>query len=210
MLKAAAFYSGKYYVALEGRGLFRANVKAGPYTAVSDGQGSAPTNFVGLIETGDSLIAVSSSGLIWRIDSGGAVADSRNTGASLNGVVAAWDDPDIDGGDGKPDLLLLGRAVPGGSSVSTYYYGYSELPLSFSSAASDTPVLGAALQEPGMPGANASTSASKYDSYYNTLGTHPVISLHQAPWDHVVFAATQQDGLWSCRQGDDPKEWNIE
>ncbi|MDR0760300.1 MAG: hypothetical protein LBF74_09360, partial [Treponema sp.] len=101
-------------------------------------------------------------------------------------------------------------AVPGGNSVSTYYYGYSELPITFSSETSTTPVLGERLQEPGLPVSGASASASNNDTYYNTLGTHPVISLYQAPWDHVLFASTQQDGLWSCRQGDDPKEWNVE
>jgi hypothetical protein len=207
MLKAAAFYSGKYYVALWDKGLLAANTPESLSGAVAVRNGDdVPMNFVGLIVVGDSLIAVSNSGQIWRIDGTGAVVDSKTTGASLNGALAIWDDPDIDD-NGNPDLLLVGRAVSGGNSVTTYYYGYSELPITFSG---ETPVVLGDLQAPGLPGPGASTSASNNDSYYNTLGTHPVISLYQAPWDHVLFASTQQDGLWSCRQGDDPKEWNIE
>jgi hypothetical protein len=207
ILKAAAHYSGSYYVALEGTGLLAAADTAGlGIVAPLSHEGTTPTNFVGLLEVGDSLIAVSNSGLIWRIDSSGAVSESKNVNASLNGALAIWKDPDS---TNEADLLLLGRAVPGGSSVTTYYYGYSELLLTLPSKTS-TPVLGTALQEPGLPLVGAYTSASNNNSYYNTLGTHPVVSLYQAPWDLVLFATTQQDGLWSCRQGDDPKEWNIE
>lgn len=217
VLKAAARYSGstpgKYYAAIEGNGLLAAANTAGPYTAVSD-KGNTPTNFEGLIQIEDSLIAVSRSGLIWQIDSGGAVTASVATGGSLNGAVALWDEPDPeqDTNGGKPDLLLLGHAVSGGDSLSSYYYGYRELPITFSPETSTTPVLGGLLQQPGLPALGASTSVSNYNPYYGTLGTHPVISLYQAPWGDppVLFASTQQDGLWSCRQGDDPKEWNVE
>jgi hypothetical protein len=205
ILKAAAKFGGGYYAAVSGKGLLRADVPDDLADHPLSNAGDVPTNFVGLIEIGGSLIAVSNSGLIWRIDAGGAVADSRNLNVSLNGAVAKWkDDP---GGAEEADLLLLGRAVSGGNSSATYYYGYSELPITFTGT---DPVLSAALQEPGLPGADAYTSVSNNNAYYNTLGTHPVISLYQAGDDGVLFATTQQDGLWSCREGDDPREWNIE
>ncbi|MDR0388188.1 MAG: hypothetical protein LBH57_09160 [Treponema sp.] len=207
ILKAAAFYAGRYYVALEGTGILSADSPAdlGAGDPLSHG-GNTPGNFVGLVEAGNSLIAVSGGGLIWRIDNSGAVVESKQFNVSCNGAVAKWKDP---GSGNDTDLLLLGRAVAGGSSVTTYYYGYSELPVTVT-AGGTTPVLGAVLQEPGLPMENAFTSVSNNNSYYNTLGTHAVISLYQAPWDNVLFAATQQDGLWSCRSRGDPKEWNVE
>jgi hypothetical protein len=211
ILKAAAQHSGKYYAALEGTGLLAANTAAGLQNASPlSHNGEAPGNFAGLVEVGGHLIAVSSGGLIWQIDNNGVVTFSKDFETSLNGVVAKWKEPDPNIGSGnEKDLLLLGRAVSGGNSTATYYYGYSELPVTFPSGA---PVLGTALQDPGVPGENASTSVSNNNSYYNTLGTHPVVSLYQAPWDGILFASTQQDGLWSCRPGPggDPKEWNVE
>jgi hypothetical protein len=215
ILKAAAYYSDtdKYYVAIEGKGLLAAKnpadlgtPAAGPLS-YDNSTPNTPTDFVGLIEAGDSLIAVSHSGLIWRIGPGGTVAASKKFDASFNGALALWKDPDS---ANKTDLLLLGRAVPGGSSITTYYYGYSELPLILADA-TPTPDIYKDLQAPGLSNTPASTSASNNNSYYNTLGTHPVISLYQAPWgDKVLFATTQQDGLWSCKERDDPKEWNVE
>jgi hypothetical protein len=202
MLRAAAKFAGRYYAAIEGTGLLAADTADGLGTPAVSYGGDTPTDFVGLVEIGDSLIAVSSSGLIWRIDGSGGI-DSKKFGVSLNGAVAKWKNPDKTDSN-NPDLLVLGRAVPGGSSTIAYYYGYSELPITFPG---ETPVLGEKLHEPG---ADAPTSVSKYESYYTTLGTHPIISLYQAPWDGVLFASTQKNGLWSCREGDDPKEWNIE
>jgi hypothetical protein len=206
MLRAAAKVGTKYYAAIWDKGLLVADdPKAlGTKDPLSDGD-DTPDNFVGLVKIDDSLIAVSSSGLIWRIDKSGDI-ESKKFDISLNGAVAKWRNPEKDEKDTTPDLLVLGRTVPGGSSTITYYYGYSELPITFSG---ETPVLGDKLQNPGEPVSPYSSTVSMYDTYYNTLGTHPVISFYQAQ-DSVLFAATQKTGLWSCRQTDEKWEWNIE
>lgn len=209
ILKAAAYLpdSGTYYAALEGTGLLAAQEPNGLGAAVPlSHDTSTPNNFTGLLAVGGSLIAVSSDGLIWRIDGNGAVAEARKFNALFNGALAVWQDPTSE----KPDLLLLGRAVSGGGNALTSDYGYMELPFAYSSSASLTPELSDKLQDPGLPQENAFTSISRYDSYYNTLERNPVSGLFQAPWDHVLFASTLTKGLWSCRQGEDPKEWNVE
>jgi hypothetical protein len=192
---------GTNYFAAMGKALLMGSDAANLGTPVA---GVTSTYLVGLIEISGHLIVVSRDGQIWLIDSSGTVLDSRNFSASLNGALAKWKDPDS---GNEADLLLLGRAVPGGSSTATYEYGYRELRITVSGG---TPVLGTALQKPGLPGEGAYTSVSNNNSYYNTLGTHPVTGLYQAPWDFVLFASTQKDSLWSCREGDDPKEWNVE
>ncbi|MDR3131110.1 MAG: hypothetical protein LBU18_06140 [Treponema sp.] len=210
MLRAAAKFAGRYYAAIEGTGLLAAETADGLGTPAVSYGGDTPTDFVGLVEIGDNLIAVSSSGLIWRIDSNSLVIESKKFDVSFNGAVAKWKNPDPNPNDDKilyyPYLLLLGRAVSGGSSSAAYEYGYRELPITFSGEK----LFDVDLQSPGNTGAGAPSSASNNDSYYSTLGTHPVTSLYQAPWDGVLFASSQKNGLWSCRKGNDPKEWNIE
>jgi hypothetical protein len=203
MLKAAAKHQdGTYYVSLIGRGILKA---ASPQDLSNNNilqyNGESPDNFFGFIEIEGELIAVSGDGWIWRIGDSGNV-NGKKYDARLNGALAKWKNP-VDSGKAV-DLLLLGRAVGGGSSMTVYYYGYSEL-----STGADGKISGdLSLQTPGQPQSGVPTSVSKYDTYYNTLGTHAVTSLYQAPWDTVLFASTQQSGLWSCRG--DPKEWDIE
>jgi hypothetical protein len=203
MLKAAAFNS-KYYVSLMGEGILTGDKPADlenatPLTASSGN----PGNFLGLIEIGGELIAVSGDGWIWRIDNTGAVVETKNYGTLFNGALAKWKDP-VDSGK-TVDLLLLGRAVSGGSSLTTYYYGYYELPTGTDGKLNLT---AAFLQTPGYPLSGVPSSVSRYDTYYNTLGTHAVTSLYQAPWDKALFASTQKDGLWSCRGN--TREWDVE
>jgi hypothetical protein len=195
ILKAAAKHSdGTYYISLDGRGILKA---ASPLELSNENiltYGSeSPNNFLGLINIEDEVIAVSGGGWIWRIGGNGLVIGKKYD-AGLNGILAKWKDP-VDSGK-NVDLLLLGRS---GNN-----YGYSELPTGPDGKLN----VDAALQRPGQPHSGVPTSVSKYETYYNTLGTHAVNSLYQAPWDAILFASTQKDGLWSCRG--DPKEWDVE
>jgi hypothetical protein len=209
MLQAAA-RSGTnyYYVSIAGSGLLKSTDTTNP--AILPVMPNFSGNFLGLIsfkfKGTDYLAAVSGGGLVRITDGDGNIKAEKNYDTRLNGTLAVWKNPDqtIDSGS-ETDLLLLGRGVPGGSSTTSYEYGYRELVIEDDGSGGVT--LGS-LQTPGSQTA-AYTSASRYDTYYNTLGTHAVTSIYQAPWDKALFASTQQNGLWSCRLSGN-KEWDVE
>jgi hypothetical protein len=199
---AAKHKDGTYYVSLEGKGILKAvSPQDLSNEVLLQYNGESPGSFLSFIEIEEELIAVSGDGWLWRIGDNGDV-NGKKYDVRLNGALAKWKNPVIDSGKAV-DLLLLGRQAPGGSSTATYH-GYYELPTDEAGKISGD----LSLQTPGQPQSGVPTSVSKYDTYYNTLGTHAVTSLYQAPWDTVLFASTQQSGLWSCRG--DPVEWDIE
>jgi hypothetical protein len=211
VLDAAYFSNGspnKYYVSVSGLGILGAPTDD---LSAIEPLADSPGRVIGLIEIGEHLVAVTRNGTIWKIEKDGTVPEENKTNFDVlfNGALAAWKDPYTDSGK-DVDLLLLGSGVPWGSSATVYEYGYRELPTDDAGNLDLT----AFLQRPGAPRAGVPTSASNYDSYYNTLDTHAVTSLYQAPYaidpKMPVFASTQKDGLWSCREQGNPKEWDIE
>jgi hypothetical protein len=199
-LQAAAFFdggipiNGKYYISLTGLGIFRAAAPAGLGGAAAILGSDTTGNFTALLPVGSELIAVTSKGTVWKIQSGGTVAAAKDYLVDFSGALALWD-------DGTNQVLLLGR-----KDISTTYYtnGYWELPVT-----GGVLDLSAGLAQPGIAEPTTVANNAKYNS---SIGTHVINSFYQAPAGidpaRPLFASTQQDGLWSIRLA--TKEWNVE
>jgi hypothetical protein len=197
-LLGAAKFSSDYFISIQGQGVSHASagdLESGtpaPQIQYTDGgedkDSAALGNFKGFIQIAGSLIMVTTNGTLCKIDT----ATTPNIGANqwplsfgFNGAIARYT-------NGTSEYLLLGQS---GSN-----YGYLELTVP-SNLDFDT---GISLNGPTFTVNNA-------DTYNSSLGTHPVISIYQAPPvagtpGGPIFATTSLDGLWSCRDG----EWNRE
>ena len=207
LLNEATFYEGNYYIAVESQGLIPFSDPALMAAATALNEDAAP-NFIALMQIGSSLIAVSHTGVVWRIGKDRRVIDKKECGFIFSGAMAYWEDPTEDPAERKLPLLILGRTVSGGSSTTYYTYGYYE----FSIDASGELDLSVNKMEPGdkRPNETIGTTVAVNAKYVASLGTHVVNSLYQAPRsldaDMPIFASTQKDGLWSCRN----QVWNVE
>jgi hypothetical protein len=105
---------------------------------------------------------------------------------------------------GRKRLLITFR---GSSST----YGYGEIGLTQSGASWALPTEDD-YDTPG--GADSSTPYTSNAEYQNSIGKHSIIHLFQAPStvdsDMTLFAATEQNGLWSYRDRSDGWQWNME
>jgi hypothetical protein len=210
ILRGVVFANSKYFLATEGDGILvydGTSLTGNPLTT-----GTAGELFTGIIKIDDAnniIVAVTYRGKIYQIDSGTLAVISGypvQKNEYFTGALAIWDDtqppPAI-----TPKLLLLG--VKSSSS----YYGYHEIPID-----ATTGRLGDKYYEPGS---DSPTSMKTHEAYIATIEEHAINSLMQAPdlFDDVeqggrpvVFASTQQSGLWSLRHDASENEnvWNAE
>ncbi|MDR2501138.1 MAG: hypothetical protein LBD37_08705 [Treponema sp.] len=197
LLKTAAFFEGDYYVSIEKQGLFAAASPA--ELSGADSLCESPMGLLTIERDGKKyLAAAGSGGTVRLIKPGRTIVAEGDFGFYFTGAIAYWEED-------ATSLLLLGRGIIGGNSTTYYTYGYYELSLDM-----ERGTLGAFMSPGDSRAEGMSTSVSSNAKYTASLGTHVVNSLYWTPAAidpaMPLFAATQRDGLWSCRG----KEWNVE
>lgn len=191
LLKGAVYVGTTYYLATNGNGILSFTNPLSKQVADPDHK-----NIVGIINVGDTVVAVSRDGYILHGNAAGFTAVKAPDVSYFTGALATWKPQDAD----NPRLLLLG--IQGGSSVSLTH-GYQELLLK------EDGTLDAAAISLKNPGENGISSVDDYDQYVVTIGRHPLSSIIQAS-DDILFAATSKDGLWSYRERGGKYLWNGE
>jgi hypothetical protein len=161
--------------------------------------GTAGVYFTGIIKTDDThniIVAVTYHGNVFQIDGSNqtVITGYPITKVPFTGALALWN-------NGTASLLLLGV------KKSSTYYGYHEMPIV-------TGQLTGVYHEPGL---GSPSSMNSHETYIATIEEHAVNSLMQALnlSEHglpVVFASTQQNGVWSLRYDTSENEnvWNAE
>ena len=209
-LMGAAAIGTDVYLATAGSGVYKfdSTNPTTPPVAIS-GTDSVVT---GIIETGGVIVVVSSNGGIYTLNPGAgetSFSTLLTTSEKFSGGMCVWSI--YAGATGTPTLLLLG--VQGQSTSTSTNNGYRELLLD---QATGKPLVPGSIKIPGNE--NPPTSApDKQAKYEASIGTRAVTAILQAPPgvmpgtvsnenDLPVFASTQRNGLWACRNG----EWNAE
>jgi len=198
-----------YYISTTENGVWKLDNPIGYLDKLGNSENKVFTGIITLTDTngdpkGDTLIIERDKGDVYKVDSSSSIT---NTGFSMGnmstGVLAIWKDPIT-----HNRLLLAGRQDSYYYSVSySYSYGYVECDID----SSGTIVYG--FREPGK---TSPSTVIENERYQSTLGKKPVNFLFQAPEDidseMHLFASTQQNGVWSCRNRyDNPYEyWNAE
>jgi hypothetical protein len=183
LLTGAAYSGTNHYLATNEDGIYVAS--GTPPSSPTQLYNSADSNdtdrnSVGIITVGTNVVAVERQGDILSANATTfSVLASPNQ--TMTGAIALWPST------GTPQLLLLGVQVN----------GYREIVLTAGNIGS------MALQVPGT--VDTVSSVPKDGVYSATLGSRQVNFLYQAP-DGTLFASTQGEGLWSCRDN----QWNAE
>ncbi|MCL2608813.1 MAG: hypothetical protein FWD94_02790 [Treponema sp.] len=179
---------------------------------VRDSSGNSVTSdgavFMGVIDLGGEVVAVSRDGILYRVDSGGASQITKSDGSIMDtnkrlatGALAVWEG-NVAGKEGK--MLLVG--VQSSSSVTTLNNGYVEFPLTADGKLDPDRDRNDAEQLASVQGQNA--------QYRTSLGRLPVSHLFQAPVavdsERTLYASTLNSGLWSFRTRDGVLQWNAE
>jgi hypothetical protein len=212
MLQGAAYFAPNYYLSIAGLGILAAASPEALGAASPLGDSAAAGTFTGFIPVGTHLIALTRNGTIWKIQGDTSLAASKAHSESdtvvFTGALALWTDPE----DPTVQILLVGR----NTTTSTYYtYGYYELAMDSGGELDIETLLVPGKDSLGRDishedSTRKTSSVAKNETYASSIGTHAVTSLLQAPSTidtaMPLFAATQQNGLWSCRA----KEWDIE
>jgi hypothetical protein len=189
------YANSKYYLATKGQGVLVYNPGAAPEDKVTTLPDTAGKNIVGIIKLNATyLVAAEYGGTIYQIDASNVV--EVPTGNMLSGALATW----CGAGKTTPELLLAG--VSGGS----YNYGYLEINIKTTDGTLDA----GTIHTPGAVATGGITTMPDNSAQYAaSIKKQPVNSLMQGPNDKdgtVIFASTQQNGLWSLRGN----EWNAE
>jgi hypothetical protein len=188
MITGVVFLNSKYYFATP-KGVSTSSTFDGVRTLIEDTKDS----FIkGIVVIDTNIVAVSSGGYIYQISSSDAVTPLNKT-IKFTGAIAIWTPQSwTSGNNGR--LLLLGV-----DKNTDYNYGYREVNVDGSG------ILDNSFSEPGE-------SIENHSTYLSTMDLRAVNSIIQAPnlynsdGKPVLFASTQQSGLWACRNG----EWNAE
>jgi hypothetical protein len=186
---------------------FDADPPASPVQLEDAADSTAAKNrwFMGMLRMeDDTIIAAERGGILYKMINDGSVfkfeALKKSDGAAIvigtyaTGALALWQHP-----DGGPKLLLAGRNP---LSSTSYAYGYVEFELDDNGALFP--------DSTARHDAGKLVTVSNNDQYATNLGKHPINHLFQTPSNidtgKTLFAATQLNGLWSCRS----YEWNAE
>jgi len=210
-LTGAAKGSGSTFLATLGGGIleFNGSVSTFPVT------GTAGALVEGIIYTGGAFVAVGN-------DTGGngRIYDSTNgdtfnvtpTGVEFTGAMGIWKKYKYDGANETWQSALVLVGIHG--QLTSLTHGYREISLY-----PDGTYIGG-LNIPGNGPTTSVTNQAKYDA---SLGVNPVNAILQLPplanyqypdmtdpananWTPLMFASTQQNGVWSYRS----EQWNAE
>lgn len=217
-LNGAAFNGESYFLSFISKkidkekysGVYRIDdIDEGAITINYQNEEGKNVNFTGIINLEDdvnTILLIARNGEIYYVNDSIVKIENVAMEKMSTGALAVWRENDL------PDcnkLLLAGRQdALNYSSTYTYTYGYMELEL-------DTIGIraGSNFVEPGK---NPISTILNYELYKSTIGKYPVNYLFQVPAyidkNMILFAATQKNGVWSCRYREDKKEkyWNAE
>ena len=175
--------------------------KAGAGTAARLSGGNH--NFMGIINLGGGQIVAlrRDSGELWNVSDSGITNTNKKMNKYSTTALALWS---ARAGSG-PQLLLAGMQESlVYTTNSAYVNRYREFPLTS----------GALSGDPREPGQGSPTTAPDTAKYTSSIGKHPVNHLFQAPYsvdsEMTLFAATENQGLWSYRARSGIPQWNAE
>jgi len=204
-LTGAVFNGTDYYLCTMGSGIYKMQDPGN--RAVLIGTNVIFTGMICLDNAAKTVLLISRDGKLHAINAdGNGVAE---TGHNLNGrlakgSLAVWENPDEPG----KKLLLAGRQDSLTYAVdSGYTYGYWELLLGDNEP--NGIAVNASFIEPATGGSSVPTTVDDNGRYKSTIGKYPVNFIFQAP-DGILFASTQQNGVWSYRARNDVPQWNAE
>ncbi|MDR2595693.1 MAG: hypothetical protein LBC76_00075 [Treponema sp.] len=156
--------------------------------------------FMGIISLGNSIVAISRNGILCNIGPNISPGPRLNGDGSSDklatGALEIWTDPNT-----SRKLLLAGRQDKMNYSVN-YLQGYQELELENGKIKA-----GAAFRDPGL---HSLSTVDNNASYKTNMEKNPVNYLYQDSSDHILFASTQTNGVWSYRLRGDRWLWNAE
>lgn len=206
--------STDYYLSTAGAGIYYLSGLTAALTGpLQNAAGGSESEIVGIINVGADIIAVTRNGIILKINNTTNFT-AYPTGQRMTGAMTLWRNA------AGEQLLLLG-IQPGNGSTSTIY-GYRERKIDASGN------LDLTLNSEGklalqVPGDGAPTTVNNKDRYANTIGSHPVNHLIQAPIgidpEMTLFAGLQgtgkstneiDSGVWSYRLRNGDLQWNAE
>jgi hypothetical protein len=207
IISGAGFYGSRYFISIADAGVFASDsvdtLLSNPVAGTGGGETfTAFLSYDDPINSGTpTMIMVSMGGTLCKVTDDGAglkIITEYYGHMRFSGALSFWTNPDSAAESSENFRLLLGRR---GSDIDYNSYGYWEMPL----PAGDGYFY--ALEEPNVTVENNA-------SYATSLGRHYVTSIYQVPQessgdgsrDRPIFASTQQNALWSCRQ----KVWNLE
>lgn len=209
LLRGAAWDGTNYYICT-------ANVKGGENTGIFQLDGSInviskyPGSVKGIIATGSAIVAVTDNTIIYKNSL--VNFDSPIPSASFTGGMALWEWTDSSSITHKKILLGLQRGGGG-----TFRYGYRELDLDGSGN-----VVNGGVYAPGTTNGNRTTSIDPGSTQTSAIGKYPVNALYVVPNTSpnpnsednqkrpIIFASTQQNGVWSYRVRRGTPQWNGE
>jgi len=169
-------------------------------------EGTEGMQFTGIIKLDDgTIIAIARDNILYQINSNGITERAKfyndknehDTSRWASGAIALCN-------NGNNKFLLVGRQDKSYSASSGYIYGYVEMQLGDSGE-----IINNTFKEPGIGDFSSIWGDDANERYISSLGIHPVNHICQAP-DGVLFAATQQNGVWAFRERDDGWSWNAE
>jgi hypothetical protein len=192
-----------YFISTKEHGILHTSGISSAPTAIS---GSDGIFFVGMIKLDNSsIVAINRNGHIYTVTTS-AVTRHGNISLgtrSASGALSLWEDKD----DTSKKLLLVGRQEMSEYTVTSgYTYGYVELVLDSS---------GNITGEYKEPGNGTPTSVvDGNERYTSTIGKRPVNHIFEVlagvDADRILFASTQNNGVWPYRQRDGEFQWNAE
>jgi hypothetical protein len=213
LLSGAAKIGSEHYLATKGSGIFVYDGSTVPLgDAISSSKNREITGLIAWVDgSGNAMLAATErDGNILKFNfTSSEFKTVGNVGNyDTTGALALWRTPPVQGDSTNhdtlpPQLLLMG--IQRSLNSTSYINGYREIDLEVSdgslpdSASSHTP----------------STSVFTNDAAYtSSLGEIPIYHFFQAPNtldpDMTLFAATQNEGLWSFRNRSEGWQWNAE
>jgi len=226
ILKSAAYGKSKtsgdtYYYLCAYSGIFCIEKnKLKSYSATDLPKVLAPgVNFNGILKLNDNYsVAISVKGDLYEITDGSIAKEpivGFNNSHYSTGALATW----RKSGE-APSLLLVGWYEDYYSTTSGYSNGYVEIELDTATGRikgkpNTTGKIEYKFTEPGKSTPTSLRENDNYDRYKSSLGKKLINFFIQTPdtidKDMIMFASTQQDGVWSYRIRDEGRwQWNAE
>ena len=186
-------------------------------------------NFSGIITLPDNTVAaITREGRLYKVEVSRLIDDPDEEGEKIDvpvvvyitripggryttGAIATWKDSK----DPEKNLLLVGRTDYEYTTTTGHTYGYMELVLS-AQGAFELEKEDYGFKEPGEIIDN--TTVGDRHRYSASMGAIPINSFIQLPVEvdpeMPIFASTQKEGVWSCRErgteDEKTREWNAE
>jgi hypothetical protein len=203
LLRGAAYAGGTYYICTanvrgnENTGIF--TVSGTTATKVYPSNGSSSVK--GIIAAGSAIVAVTGSAVVYK-DSATNFDSPVSPNVSFTGGMALWPNTT------SPTKVLLGLQK---AESGTFRYGYREFDL-------DGPGKESVYVPGNTDDGKRTTSIDPGSTQTSSIGKYPVTALYAIPGSNsgdnlgrpIIFASTQQNGVWSYRVRRGAPQWNGE